>query len=171
VSDGVAVGTVVDRAWRRWRTDTLPSCRTSCRSSQRRRTTNLRSEMKAGLQRTNWTELNWPTPSWPSYTTCYWSHARQRHDVDWLQLANMSSTRFSLVQFVSCEHALTSTNSCGSITVSRSGATTINCRRWTRATLLNCSSKYTANTNRSRLPFSNSQVSFGCAARSCTCCG
>jgi len=38
--------------------------------------------LKACSQQTNWTELTWTRR--PSYTTRYWSRARQRHDADWL---------------------------------------------------------------------------------------
>ena len=31
--------------------------------------------IKLCSQQTYWTELNWPAPSWPSYTTRYWSRA------------------------------------------------------------------------------------------------
>ena len=53
-------------------------------------------------QRTNWTELNWPAPSWPSYTTRYWSHASASRSwlatglrVEELQFANWSLVQSS----------------------------------------------------------------------------
>ena len=64
--------------------------------------------LKRCSQQTNWNELNWtdPHPVDP-VTRRVIGHARQRHEVDWLQFANCSSFQFSSVQFVRCEHGLT----------------------------------------------------------------
>jgi len=53
--------------------------------------------IKPCSQQTNWTELNWPAPSWPCYTTRYWS--RTSASRSWLaaglQCANCSPVQFS----------------------------------------------------------------------------
>jgi len=77
--------------------------------SQQTNWTELNSRHSNGSVHSKRTELNWPAPSWPSYTTRYWSRASRSWLAAGLQpvvRAVRRALQFSSVQFVCCEHCL-----------------------------------------------------------------